>query len=647
MRALKYWDGSAWKTVAASGAGVPVGGTANQILSKIDATDYNTQWVTPTAYQPLDSDLTAIAAIAGARGDILFYGASGWTKLTAGTSGQQLTTGGAGADPSWAAAGSGGGTPGGSNTHVQYNDSSAFGGDANLIWDKTAKKLTLSGGGGVDSALKVGNFEFQPYALNNCWLGDNIYFDNTAFKYRATGYGGRFYFYNGEGQFRMSPSGTAGASVAADTCQFIAKYDGSVALGGFILPNSGYSGAQLIVGVTGGLSLPSASAIVWPIASSDLGISRNAAGVLEINNATGGVYRDLKLRNLILSGGTQIPAASPTGQFLKDDGTYATIAGGGNVSTSGTIPTGQYGRWAGATALESVTAATVRTDLGLVIGTNVQAFDADLTTWAGITPAAGIGTFLATPSSANFLAAITNETGSGLLMFATSPDITTGFTIGGASTARKIVVSDGTRFVPSTETWPVPGAAGNQAVSDGTNWTSVTPPATIYANASTGVQNPAAAEAYLAGSTITLPAGAWKVGGAYHCTFDMSKTTTGTAGIILTVRMGTLGTTGDASIVTITYGVGTGVADIGIFDVWVTFRSVGSGTSAVIGLTTRCTHGLAATGLTTTGASGTAIPTAVLSSGFNSTTQTKLGITFTGGTSFSGTNGLVQTEYKQ
>lgn len=32
----------------APGVGVPIGGTANQVLSKVDATDYNTQWVDPT-----------------------------------------------------------------------------------------------------------------------------------------------------------------------------------------------------------------------------------------------------------------------------------------------------------------------------------------------------------------------------------------------------------------------------------------------------------------------------------------------------------------------------------------------------------------------------------------------------------------------
>lgn len=39
-----------------------------------------------------------------AQGDILYRGASGWARLAAGTNGHVLTTGGAGANPSWAAA---------------------------------------------------------------------------------------------------------------------------------------------------------------------------------------------------------------------------------------------------------------------------------------------------------------------------------------------------------------------------------------------------------------------------------------------------------------------------------------------------------------------------------------------------------------
>lgn len=59
------------------------------------------------------------------------------------------------------------------------------------------------------------------------------------------------------------------------------------------------------------------------------------------------------------------------------------------------------------------------------IGSSVQAYDADLDTWATITPGANVGTFLATPSSANLAAAVTDETGSGALVFGTSPTIAT------------------------------------------------------------------------------------------------------------------------------------------------------------------------------------------------------------------------------
>ncbi len=55
-----------------------------------------------------------------------------------------------------------------------------------------------------------------------------------------------------------------------------------------------------------------------------------------------------------------------------------------------------------------------------------QPLDADLTSWAGVTRAAGIDTWIATPSSANLKTAITDETGTGgALVFATSPTLTT------------------------------------------------------------------------------------------------------------------------------------------------------------------------------------------------------------------------------
>lgn len=52
-----------------------------------------------------------------------------------------------------------------------------------------------------------------------------------------------------------------------------------------------------------------------------------------------------------------------------------------------------------------------------------QPLDSDLTSWAGVTRASGFDTFAATPSSANLASVVTDETGSGALVFGTSPTI--------------------------------------------------------------------------------------------------------------------------------------------------------------------------------------------------------------------------------
>lgn len=44
---------------------------------------------------------TILDVLGSSRGNILYRGANGWTVLPPGIAGQQLTTNGAGADPSW------------------------------------------------------------------------------------------------------------------------------------------------------------------------------------------------------------------------------------------------------------------------------------------------------------------------------------------------------------------------------------------------------------------------------------------------------------------------------------------------------------------------------------------------------------------
>jgi hypothetical protein len=276
--------------------------------------------------------------------------------------------------------------------------------------------------------------------------------------------------------------------------------------------------------------------------------------------------------------------------------------------------------------------------------TAYQAADTDLTTWAGITPVAAVGTWIATPSSANLRSAMTDENGTGAALFsgATTPDFTTGFTIGAAAGAGKIPIGNGTNYVPSTPTFPTTaGTAGYNFRSDGTNFS--TYPMQIT-NSSTANLTTSTSDIYLTGSNCVVTAGDFKAKGQYRCTFDMAKTA-GTGAIVISVRVGTLATTGDAAVLTFTFGAGTSVADSGLFDVWVTFRTVGSGTSAVVVGSAKCVHTLATTGLINNANVWPIVGT--VSSGFASNTATNIGVSFNGSTAFAGTNTLVQAQLQQ
>jgi len=81
-------------------------------------------------------------------------------------------------------------------------------------------------------------------------------------------------------------------------------------------------------------------------------------------------------------------------------------------------------RSSGPTAYQ-VTAAQLATYMATALATTFQPLDADLTSWAAITRASGYDTFAATPSSANLRALLTDETGTGAAVFATSPTLVT------------------------------------------------------------------------------------------------------------------------------------------------------------------------------------------------------------------------------
>jgi hypothetical protein len=163
----------------------------------------------------------------------------------------------------------------------------------------------------------------------------------------------------------------------------------------------------------------------------------------------------------------------------------------------------------------------------------------------------------------------------------------------------------------------------------------------IYTNASTAQQGSGfATDTYLTGSSINIPSGAPYVGTTYHLIFDVVKTAVGTATPILTLRIGTLGTTGDTARCTFTFGAGTAAADTGQFEIWASFRTVGSGTSAVLAGRADLTSNLQTTGLSNAVKCVTSI-----SSGFDSTTASSIiGVSYNGGASAVHTVQLVRAE---
>ena len=78
----------------------------------------------------------------------------GNVSISGGSSGYVLSTDGAG-DLSWVEQTGGGGTPGGANTQIQFNNSGAFDGDANLTYDYTSQTLSVDGPF-VGNSIQVG-----------------------------------------------------------------------------------------------------------------------------------------------------------------------------------------------------------------------------------------------------------------------------------------------------------------------------------------------------------------------------------------------------------------------------------------------------------------------------------------------------------
>lgn len=284
-----------------------------------------------TDVQAFDQDLTDIAGLTTSQGDILYKSATQWTRLAAGTSGQFLQTQGTGANPQWATA----------------SGSGAVGSDS--IWDA---KGDLAVGTGADTASRL------PVGTNGQVL--------TADSAETTGL--KWTTVSGTGD-------VVGPASAVDNR--ISRFDGTT---GKLIQSSAVtlddSGNLSSVGTLNTHTIPGGTGT--------LALTSQITGT---NSGTNTGDQTITLTGDVTGSGTGSFAAT----IANDAVTYAKIQ---NVSATDKI----LGRvTAGAGDIEEITctaagrallddadASAQRATLGLVIGTNVQAQDAELSAIAGL-----------------------------------------------------------------------------------------------------------------------------------------------------------------------------------------------------------------------------------------------------------------------
>lgn len=239
----------------------------------------------------------------------------------------------------------------------------------------------------------------------------------------------------GGGPSPANPSATAGASAINGAATTYMRSDAAPAVA------QGSASVKGIVQVDGTTITATGGVITAVGGGGAVGANPTATGSDTANNGVAATFMRSDASPAI-----QLGSSSVFG-LVKVDNSTITAAGGviSAVGGGGGPSAGNPTATAGATAINGSAGTFMRSDgapaitqgsnsvKGIVqvdgtyitASTGIITVSSGLQTWSAITPGTNVATFLATPTSANLLAAVTNETGTGALVFATSPTLVT------------------------------------------------------------------------------------------------------------------------------------------------------------------------------------------------------------------------------
>ena len=272
---------------------------------------------------------------------------------------------------SWTESG-GGGTPGGSNTQIQFNNSGAFGGSANLTWDGSAIKAhgieisrgrnnvsgnvlygtglsnaSLSGSGNMSIGLS--NFAGLTSGSDNIAIGQGI--ANSFFNSQRNTYIGN----QAANDAQFNTNNVAIGYAAGQNNGNGNSFSNNTFLGAYTSTPGNYSTLSNSTAVGYGALISQSNQIVLGNSSvTDLfttaaitanGFTKSGGTAFQFLMANGTVTSATQATALLdtftstLKGLVPAPGAAGSTKFLREDGTWVVPSGGGGITGSGTADT--------------------------------------------------------------------------------------------------------------------------------------------------------------------------------------------------------------------------------------------------------------------------------------------------------------------